>query len=125
MNNQSTIEQNGTPLATKVPSKRPVIITGYCIFLFVFFPVAVWQVVSGAYNQGPSWFPAFVFLSQLVACTCVVGLWLMRRWAIMVYACFFPISQVAIFVSGFWTPITFIAPICFLALGLAFYRRMK
>jgi hypothetical protein len=125
MNDQLGDVKQVTAPVDKAAAARPMFVTIVCILAFIAFPFAVWKVISGSYKHGPGWFPAVTLASQLFAVCCVAGYWLMRRRAVIAYACFFPLSQAAILASGFWSPVATIGPALFIALGVAYYRRMR
>jgi hypothetical protein len=65
--NQEIIETSAVP-----KPKRPTLITAACIFAGLGFFVIVWRGMSG-YERGGRWYPFFVFTTQFIALSCVIG----------------------------------------------------
>ena len=107
------------------PRARPVVVTILCIFGFLGIPLTVWMIFSGAVSGIAPWYPALLGASTVIGLICLIGLWMMRKWAVYLYAAFTAVSQVILFATGIWTPMALIIPVVFVAVMAAYLPRMN
>lgn len=69
----------------KPNSQRPVPITILCSVVVIGTLIAAYTVLPKAHLVR-SWFPPLFILSVLVTIACAVGMWLMRKWSVYLYA---------------------------------------
>jgi hypothetical protein len=107
------------------PTGRPVLITILCIVGFIGLPMTVWLIVSGSAAAVAPWYPLLLGVSGIVGLVCLIGLWMMRRWAVYAYTGFAVINQVIMLAAGLWTPLALIIPAVFIALMFIYLPRMR
>ena len=102
--------------ATSKP-KRPSLITlisvlaiyaGILAFYFVFS--------SGSQNLGLG-NTVFYILGGTVFLVCGVGFWLMKKWAVYIYAVFAIINQFVLFLIGRWNIMALLIPVIVVYVG--------
>ena len=81
---------------------RPVIVTILCILGLVAAAANLPTIFSDAARSVGHWFPPFLTLSVIVTVVCMIGLWKMRRWAVLVYTGFALLSLVLGLTVGSW-----------------------
>lgn len=105
--------------------KRPIIITIFCVLGFfvtlcsipIIFFVDTKDIIG-------AWFPpVFLFFSALELIT-LVGLWMMKKWSVILYIVIFATVQVALLATGSWSISTLINPGILLAISFTQYTKM-
>jgi hypothetical protein len=62
-------------------------------------------------------FQLFLALRSIVPIVCMVGLWQMRRWALITYTAFVVLVQVGLLAFGMWGAIQFLIGAVVIAVG--------
>jgi hypothetical protein len=55
----------------------------------------------------------------------MVGLWMMRKWAVYTYTVFFVITQAIMISAGFFNPIGLIIPLIIIVIMFMYLSRMR
>ncbi len=55
----------------------------------------------------------------------MIGLWNMRRWAVILYAAFFIINLVVLFYLEKWSAQSALIPLCIIGITFSYYPRMR
>ncbi|RTL70536.1 MAG: hypothetical protein EKK41_12555 [Hyphomicrobiales bacterium] len=111
--------------SAELPPGRPVLISILCVVGFLGLPMTVWLIVSGAAAGVAPWYPLLLGVSGIVGLVCLVGLWMMRKWAVYAYAAFAVINQLILLATGLWSPLALIIPTVFIALMFIYLPRMR
>ncbi len=82
--------------------KRPLSITIICALGFVGALIAVYLVFSPFAQQVGSWYQPYLGFSVIVGLACMIGLWLMKKWAAYTYTGFVIINQIILLIMGVW-----------------------
>jgi|SRR5271155_3301974 len=106
-------------------SGRPVLITIVCIIGFIGVPAAIFLMFSNAVSALPGWYPPLLGVSALIGLVCMIGLWLMRKWAVYTYTAFFAIDQIILVASGLWSPLGFVIPLVFVIIMFVYLSQMR
>jgi hypothetical protein len=88
--------------------------------LFV-IPMLFWQAVWAI----GAWYPPLLALSAIIGAACMVGFWLMRRWALYLYSAMFVANQVVLVTMGLWTINALILPAIVIGIGFYYFPRMR
>ena len=100
-----------TPLEEKIEKeKRPASITLLCVLGFIGAPLIGFLIFSPLAQQAGSWFSPYLILSSLVWFGCLVGLWMMRKWAAYTYTGLAVLNQVVLLGIGTWSAATLLVP---------------
>jgi hypothetical protein len=91
-------------------AKRPTSITIICVLGFVGALVTVPVIFSPLAQDIGDWYPPYLGLSALIGLVCMVGLWMMRKWAAYTYTGFVVLNQVVLIAMGIWTVMALVAP---------------
>jgi len=83
------------------PHKRPIAITIICIIGFIGAALTLPLFFLDVMSTLPPWYPAFLGLGAVVGLACMIGLWMMQKWAVYTYTAFAVINQVILI--GNWT----------------------
>lgn len=92
-----------TPIQTSRSStRRPLILTILCILGFVAAAANVPTIFTDDARRVGHWFPPFLALSVVVTVICMIGLWKMHRWAVLVYTGFAVLGFALALTVGSW-----------------------
>src|SRR5215470_18321325 len=105
--------------APSQPARRPVAITVICIIGFIGALFAIPILLSGAASSIGSWYPPFLAISTVAGFASMVGMWLMRKWGVYLYAALTVIGQVVVIAMGLWTVISLVIPAIVAGIGFA------
>jgi hypothetical protein len=132
--------RQGTDVPTKsryrragIPGSRPVVITIMCVLGAmacvlgaVGFAIAAWSVSTGVASQNsPRAYLALAGGGIVMSTACVVGLWLMRKWAVYLYAGWAAISQAIMLAIGDWHPLALVVPGVGIVVMFIYLPRMR
>jgi hypothetical protein len=106
------------------PSKRPIAIAAICVLsgMGVLFTIPL--IFSAAAASFGAWYPPFLAVSSAVGAACTVGFWLMRRWAVYLYAglC---LSQIVLLAMGSWNIVALLIPLAVVIIGFIYLPCME
>ncbi len=94
----------------QVAKKRPTSITVMCIIGLFGALVTIPLIFSSIAQSIGAWYPPYLAFSALVGAACMVGLWMMKKWAVYVYIVFCGINQIVLLVMGVWNFMALILP---------------
>src|SRR5262249_5340152 len=107
------------------PHKRPIAITIICIIGFIGVVFTVPLLFMDVIRTLPSWYPVLLAVSAVIGLACMIGLWMMQKWAVYTYTGFAAINQVILIATGLWTPVTLIVPAIIIAVMFGYLSRMR
>jgi len=110
---------------TPAKAKRPTSITVICIVGFVGALIAVPLVFSPVAQQIGAWYPPYLGFSAIVGLACMVGLWMMKKWAAYTYTAFAIVNQVVLLAMDVWNVIALLVPAVVIAFALKHVSKMK
>jgi hypothetical protein len=90
--------------------KRPISITVICIIGFIGALITVPLVFSPIAQQVGSWYPPYLAFSAVIGLVCMVGLWMMKKWAAYTYTGFVTLNQVVLLSMGVWNIMALLIP---------------
>jgi hypothetical protein len=106
-------------------SKRPVAITVICILGFIGAAISVPLVFSSMAASIGSWYPPYLGFSALAGTVCLIGLWMMKKWAAYAYTGLVALNQVVMVVMGVWTLFSLLIPLVVVIIALKYSPRMS
>jgi hypothetical protein len=113
------------PTTQPVPAGRPVAITAICIIGVIGVGGSIFLMFSSAVQNLPSWYPALLGVSALIGLVCMIGLWMMRKWAVYAYTALFAVNQIVLLASGLWSPMAFVVPLIIVVIMFVYLSRMR
>jgi hypothetical protein len=111
--------------ATIDAGKRPVPITIVCIIGFIGVIATVPLMLSDAASSIAPWYPPALGVSALIGLTCMIGLWMMRKWAVYAYTAFFAITQGILIATGLWSVSALVLPAVVIVVMFVYLSRMR
>ena len=91
-------------------SGRPVAVMVICVLGFIWGLINLSLLFTDAVARVPPWFFPFFGISSVIGLLCLIGLWLMRRWALYAYTALAVIDQAILLAAGIWDPVTLVVP---------------
>ena len=91
-------------------SGRPASITIICIIGFLGALITVPLIFTVITHQVHTWYPLYLVFSFVVRVVCLVGLWMMKKWAAYTYTGFAILNQFALFPAGRWNILDLLIP---------------
>jgi hypothetical protein len=113
------------PTTQPVAAGRPVAITAICIIGLIGVGGSIFLMFSDAVQNLPGWYPALLGVSALIGLVCMIGLWMMRKWAVYAYTALFVVNQIVLLASGLWSPMAFVVPLIIVVIMFVYLSRMR
>lgn len=104
--------------------KRPISITVICIIGFIGALYSVPLVFSSLATQVGSWYPPYLALSTVIGLTCLIGLWLMKKWSAYLYTAFVALNQIILIAMGVWNIMALLIPLVVVYFALTNVSKM-
>ena len=95
---------------TTETAKRPRSITVICVIGFIGVLIAIPLIFSPIAQQIGAWYPPYLGFSAVVGLACMVGLWMMKKWAVYTYTGFVALNQVVLLGMGVWNIMALLIP---------------
>ena len=91
-------------------AKRPTSITVICVIGFIGALITVPLIFSPIVQQIGDWYPPYLGFSAVLGLACMVGLWMMKKWAAYTYTGFVALNQVILLAMGVWNVMALLMP---------------
>ena len=99
------------PSSPTEKAKRPIAITIICVLGFIGAALAVPLIFSATARSIGAWYPPYLALCSVIGLACMVGLWLMKKWAVFLYTGMTAVNQVVLLAMGVWNPLALALPL--------------
>jgi hypothetical protein len=104
-------------------SKRPSSITLISVLGILSGLLSFWFVFQGAIQGLAD--TVFFALGGIVYLICGIGFWLMKKWAVYVYAAFAVIDQIVLLLMGRWSVMSLLLPLIVIYIGYKHLSKMS
>ena len=112
------------PPPPQASSQRPTAITVICILGFIgaaftvplLFLPTTWKIAP--------WYAPYLAVSALIGLCCMLGMWKLKRWAVIAYTVFAGINQIVLIASGLWNPLALGVPAAVAVIGFYYWKRL-
>lgn len=94
----------------KPQKNRPVGIVVICVLMLLGLIATLSLTVSDYKANGLNTSTAVLTISAGISTKCMVGFWMMKRWAVFIYTGLVLINQLLLLIYGGWTIIQFAIP---------------
>jgi hypothetical protein len=106
-------------------AERPASIEAFCILNFLgVFIMPILIVGFWMDPATPKWYPPFLFAYVIASLAGLVGIWMMKRKALYLYAAAVLVSQAIHLSIGRWNPLSLLLPVFLLVYGLVNIKKM-
>jgi len=106
-------------------TRRPIPITVICVIAAVGALFTIPLIFSQAAVSIGAWYPPYLAFSAVVGLACTIGLWLMRKWGVYLYAAFMVVNQIVLAGEGVWNILALVIPLIVVVVGFAYLSRMR
>jgi hypothetical protein len=105
--------------------KRPLAITIICVIGLLGALVAVPLIFSQTARNIGAWYPPYLAVSAVIGAASLIGLWMMRNWAVYLYTTFGVLNQLVLFYMGVWNPFALLIPGVVIVVMFLYLDRMR
>lgn len=113
-----------SPEEPVVLKKRPVAITVICTFVLIGCAAIVYTLLSSDSQLVGGWYSPYMVFCSLVSFICMLGLWKMKKWAVMGYTGLVVMSQIVLVAMGLWGVKSVIIPGIVVVIAWSYISRM-
>ncbi len=96
--------------------EKPVIITAICVIGVINAIQMLNLILSPMAKQAGAIYPLYFSGSVLISLVCIAGLWLLKRWAALVYSVVLIVNQLVLLAMGYWELTAAIIPVAIILL---------
>ncbi|MBS1538382.1 MAG: hypothetical protein JST20_11620 [Bacteroidetes bacterium] len=109
---------------TKRNTHRPIAITIICVIGFIGAVLALPMIFSQPSKDLGSFYQVYLGFSTCVGIVSMIGLWKMKRWAVMLYSGFVLLNQVILISMNTWNFMAILIPGIFIGISLFYVKMM-
>ena len=95
---------------------KPLVISAICIIGIINAIQMLNLILSPMAKQAGSIYPVYFSASVLISLACITGLWLLKRWAALLYMAVLIGNQIVLMVMGYWELTAAIIPVVIILL---------
>lgn len=107
---------------------RPTAVTVICIIGFIGVALSVLLFLTPTLAQIGElypWYPPYLAVSIVVGLISMVGMWMMKKWGVILYTVMFVVNQIVLLAGGLWSITALIIPLIVVAIGFTYFNRME
>ena len=104
---------------------KPAIIIAICVIGLINAVQMLNLILSPMAKQAGAIFPIYFSASLLLSLACLAGLWLLKRWAALLYSALLVCNQIVLAVMGYWELTAAIIPAAIVLLLFKHLDRMS
>jgi hypothetical protein len=93
-----------------VKANRPISITIISVIGVIGALISIPLIFTPMAQQIGSWYSPYFGFSIVVGLTCMVGLWMMKKWAAYTYTGFVILNQFILLAAGLWNILALLIP---------------
>jgi hypothetical protein len=105
--------------------EKPLVITAICIIGIINAIQMINLVLSPMSKQVGTIYPFYFTLSVALSLICIGGLWLLKRWAALVYGTVLICNQIVLLLMGYWSLSAALIPAAIIILMFKYLDRMS
>jgi hypothetical protein len=121
----STLQEELTIDKSKAVQDRPTIITIVCVLGFIGALVTIPAIFSDVARNVGAWYPPFLAIGGIVGLISILGLWKMKKWAVLLYTAGAVIIQIVLLAMGHWNVIALVFPGIVIAIMFSQISKMR
>ena len=105
-------------------SQRPTAITVICVLGFIGAALSALLIFSPVASAVGSWYPPFLAVACLAGLASMIGMWMMKKWGVLLYTGMFCVAQAVMLAKGLWVPFAVLIPLVVIGIGFANFAKM-
>lgn len=121
----SSVNTQDTPLTSSAKPIRPRAITVICGLAFLGLLLSGTLIFSPAAQKIGAWYPPYLALSTIIGAISFIGLWMMKRWSVILYAIFVAVNQVLLLATAHWSFASLLIPLLVVGIGFKYFKDMQ
>jgi hypothetical protein len=96
--------------------EKPLVISAICIIGIINAIQMLNLILSPMAKQAGAIYPLYFSMSVVISLICIGGLWILKRWAALLYTVVLICNQVVLLVMGYWELAAAIIPMVIILL---------
>ncbi len=104
---------------------RPIPITVVCALGILGCLVAFFRIFDPSHHAAPAWYQPFMIVLVVASVVPYVGMWLMKRWGVILYAVLFALSEALLVLTNHFKPSDIVIPAIVLVIGFGYFADME
>lgn len=96
--------------------EKPLVISAICMIGIINAVQMLNLILSPMAKQAGAIYPLYFSMSVVISLICIGGLWLLKRWAALLYTVVLICNQVVLVVMGYWELTAAIIPMAIMLL---------
>jgi len=105
--------------------EKPLAVSAICIIGIINVIQMLNLILSPMAKQPGAVYPLYFSLSVVISLVCIGGLWVLKRWAALVYSAVLICNQLVLLVMGYWEMTAAIVPAAIILLLLKYLDKMS
>jgi hypothetical protein len=106
-------------------AERPTSITAICVLGFIGALISVPLIFSPVAQQIGFGYLLYLGLSSFIALVCMLGLWMMKKWAVYTYIGLIALNQIFLLAMGLWSAMALLMPAVVIFFALKHASKMS
>ncbi len=104
---------------------KPLAITAICVIGLINASQIMLFLLSPLVKQLGVLYPLYFGAAALISIACIIGLWLLRRWAAFVYIAVLFGNQLVLLTMGLWEPTALVVPLVISGVILRYFNKLR
>ncbi|MGR9088196.1 MAG: hypothetical protein ACU841_14145 [Gammaproteobacteria bacterium] len=96
--------------------EKPFAVIAICVIGLINAVQMLNLVLSPMAKQAGAVYPLYFFASLVVSLVCIAGLWLLKRWAALLYSAALIVNQLVLLKMGYWELTAAVIPVAIILL---------
>ena len=96
--------------------EKPAVVIAICVIGLINAIQMINLVFSPMSKQIGAIYPMYFSIAVLLSLICIVGLWMLKRWAALLYAALLICNQIVLMMMGYWELTAAIIPVAIMLL---------
>jgi hypothetical protein len=105
--------------------EKPLVINAICIIGIINAIQMINLILSPMSKQAGAIYPLYFSMSVALSLVCIGGLWLLKRWAAIIYGVVLICNQIVLLAMGYWELSAAIIPAAIILLMIKYLDRMS
>lgn len=105
-------------------NQRPAAIIAICFIWLLAFLYETYAFLLNASGLA-SWFMIYFVVLAGGWLTSLAGIWMMRKWGVILFTVFFAVNQLVTIIGGTWHLNSIMLPVLIIAVSYAHFNRMR
>ena len=105
--------------------KRPILLTIICVVGILGGLLGIPFIFTEAAKSIGLWYQIYASISIAAGFICFAGLWMMKKWGIIIYTMLTGINQIVLIKMNIWNIFAIIMPVIVIIIGFIYFKEME